>query len=71
MNNNKQLLREDYRHLQFEDYKIIELMKKLSKNKFKTAQDNYNNYLNADNMEKRDFYRSQWVNFVINNSDMS
>lgn len=65
--NNRQLLREDYRHLQQEDYKLIELMNNLPKDLKKVAQDMYNRYINADTMEYREFYRNEWKRIINEN----
>lgn len=66
-NRNKQLLREDYRHLQQEDYSLIEEMNNiLNENTRKVAQELYNKYINADNMEDREKFRNKWVNVIKN-----
>jgi hypothetical protein len=62
-----QLLREDYRNLQKEDYDILKMMKNLNEDLSKIASEKYNNYINADTMYERNIYRTQWVNYVISN----
>lgn len=68
-NNNRQLLREDYRHLQKEDYDILQQMNMLSPSDAKIAQEYYNNYINADSMEKRNMFRNKWIEHVKLNID--
>lgn len=51
-----------------EDFKIKIMMKSLPDKKFKTAMDNYNNYIKSDTPEKRKKFRDIWIEFVKNNT---
>lgn len=52
-----------------DDIKIKMMMKNLSDKKYRTAMDNYSNYIKSDTPEKRKKFREIWVDFVKNNID--
>ena len=52
-----------------EDYRINMLMRTLPDKKFKTALENYNNYIRCSDPEKRKNFRKIWIDYVKNNLD--